>query len=103
MPSSNGVEKNERKGVESKHDMLSRVALMADPDQATWDLSENDQAAIQYVLAELASLRVQLGEAVHIARAVASEDCESMCGVTGMKHACYPKRARAFLEAASNG
>lgn len=41
-------------------EQLSRVRMMSEDDGLTWDLSDNDQAALKAVLAENTRLRAQL-------------------------------------------
>lgn len=48
--------------MENQEEMLSRVRLMSLGDQ-TWDLSDNDCAALSFVLAERDTLRAQLAAA----------------------------------------
>jgi hypothetical protein len=45
--------------MENYNDQLSRLNLMADDDGTTWDLSENDQAAISAVLDKLSSVEAE--------------------------------------------
>jgi hypothetical protein len=42
--------------MENYDDQLSRLNLMADDDGTSWDLSENDQAAISAVIDKLSSV-----------------------------------------------
>lgn len=49
--------------MESKADMIHRVRLMADGED-TWDLSDNDIAALQHVLDQLATSDAALRQAL---------------------------------------
>jgi hypothetical protein len=45
--------------MENYDDQLSRLNLMADDDGTSWDLSENDQAAISAVIDKLSSVEAE--------------------------------------------
>lgn len=74
---------------ESFEDQLSRVQLMADPKSGTWDLSKNDCAALQAVLADRARL-------IDTLKRIATEykTATLSCGDVGC---CCPKCEIAFL------
>jgi hypothetical protein len=82
--------------METPEDMLSRVRLMGRPD-TDWDLSDNETAAIRYLLGEAAKyresaaerdqLRAQLGVATNNARHYANRTSELEAQVADLRGA----------------
>jgi hypothetical protein len=71
--------------MENYNDQLSRLNLMADDDGTTWDLSENDQAAISAVLDKLSSVEAERDNAVRYTELLIQERAGEARAVEALK------------------